>query len=334
MCTAICDNTNGFLFGRTLDLERSYDERVILTPRRKALDFLHMPPTSEHLAMLGIGIVFGDKPLYFDAVNEAGLAVAALNFPRSAVYKDILPNAHNLASFEVIPYLLAHCNSIESAKDILRDLNITNDSVSATLPTSPLHWIISDKKSALALESTVDGVRIYDNPFGVLTNEPPFPFHLSNTASFAPLSSHPQKNHIAPSVEILPHSRGSGAFGLPGDLSSPSRFVRAVFMKNHTDVSENASVSRFFHIMENISVPRGSIKTDTGASVYTVYTSCGDPRSMTYYFTTYSSRTIRCITPHNDEISGDRILSLPIFEEEQICAVCFSNQNENRGQLK
>ena len=136
MCTAICDNTNGFLFGRTLDLERSYDERVILTPRRKALDFLHMPPTSEHLAMLGIGIVFGDKPLYFDAVNEAGLAVAALNFPRGALYKDILPNAHNLASFEGIERVE---DMTPKNKKQLKELRAGRRSFNYCVDVSPAH---------------------------------------------------------------------------------------------------------------------------------------------------------------------------------------------------
>lgn len=325
MCTAISDNKNGFLFGRTLDLEITYDERVILTPRKKSLDFLHMTPTSKHLAMLGIGIISGDKPLYFEAINEAGVAVAALNFPKSAVYKDILPNTCNLASFEVIPYILAHCNSIASAKDILKDVNITKDSVSATLPTSPLHWIISDRHGSIVLESTADGVRIYDDPFGVLTNEPPFPFHLSNTSSFAALSSAPPENKLAPNIDLPPHSRGAGAFGLPGDFSSPSRFVRAVFMKLHTDKAEGKTdaVSRFFHIMDSVSVPRGTIKTGDGASVYTVYTSCGDPENMTYYFTTYTSRAIRAITPTHEQMTKDRILSVPISESEHINALSF-----------
>lgn len=331
MCTAIRDNSGRFLFGRTLDLERSYNEHVILTPRRKPLDFLHTSPTSRHLGILGIGIVFEDKPLYFDAINESGLAVAALNFPRSAVYRDIMPNAKNLASFEVIPYILAHCNSIEAAREILKEVNITRESVSGTLPASPLHWIISDKDSSIVIESTSDGVKIYDDPFGVLTNEPPFPFHLSNTESFSALSSAPPENKLAPGIDILPHSRGTGAFGLPGDFSSPSRFVRAVFIKNHTDADKTGAISRFFRIMDTLSVPRGAIKTDVGASVYTVYTSCGDPENMTYYFTTYASRTICSLTPTDNEISEDRILSLPISEDEKIFTRDF---NIKSGQLK
>lgn len=326
MCTAISDNSGRFLFGRTLDLERSYGERVILTPRKRPLDFLHAAPTREHAAILGIGIVFDNKPLYFDAINESGLAVAALNFPRSAVYRDVLPHALNIASFEVIPYILASCNSLASAKELLKEVNITKESVSAALPTSPLHWMIADKSGAIVLEATADGARVFDDPYGVLANEPPFPFHLSNISSFSALSSAPPENKLAPDVDIMPHSRGAGAFGLPGDFSSPSRFVRAVFMKSHTDVTTEkiSSVSRFFHIMSTLSVPKGSIKTDDGASVCTVYTACGDPENMTYYFTTYASRGLRAITPTADELCGDRLLSTSIEATEHIEKVRFS----------
>lgn len=326
MCTAISDTTNGFLFGRTLDLEISYGERAILTPRKTPLDFLHASPSGEHAAILGIGIVMGDKPLYFDAINESGLCAAALNFPRSAAYRDIMPNAMNLASFEVIPYILAHCESAASAKELLKDVNITAECASAKLSASPLHWIIADKREAIALESTADGVRVYDDPFGVLTNEPPFQFHLSNIECYLPLSSASPENKLAPSVKLLPHSRGAGAFGLPGDFSSPSRFVRAVFMKNHTDAAaEKAdSVSRFFHIMSTLAVPMGAVKTDGGASVYTVYTSCATPEDMTYYFTTYGARALRAITPTADELCGDRILSVPIHTPARIERLSFS----------
>ena len=150
MCTAISDNTNGFLFGRTLDLEHSYGEQIILTPRHKRLDFLHQTSIGEHPAILGIGILQGDTPLYFDAINESGLAIAALNFPKSAIYRDVNIGKRNLASFEVIPYLLSSCKSLDDAKAILNDVNITCESVSEELPASPLHWLIADRCGAIS----------------------------------------------------------------------------------------------------------------------------------------------------------------------------------------
>ena len=326
VCTAISDNTNGFLFGRTLDLEHSYGERIILTPRHKRLNFLHQTRIGEHPAILGIGILQGDTPLYFDAINESGLAIAALNFPKSAIYRDVNIGKRNLASFEVIPHLLSSCKSLDDAKAILNDVNITCESVSEELPASPLHWLIADRCGAIVLESTGDGLKIHENPFGVLTNEPPFPYHAASIASYLHLSSEPPENKLAPSVDIAPLSRGAGALGLPGDLSSPSRFIRAVFMKEHADKAQNTadSVSRFFHIMDSVCVPKGAIKTDSGASVYTVYTSCADPEHMRYCFTTYSSRRIREISPTECEMQGSSTLSFPIAEREHITRLSFT----------
>ncbi len=326
MCTAISDRTNGFLFGRTLDLELSYGERIILTPRRKELEFLHLPPVGEHPAILGIGILHEGSPLYFDAINESGLAIAALNFPKSAVYREKRMGACNLASFEIIPYILSHCTSLELARKLLENINITNESVSDSLPASPLHWLISDRDASIVLESTADGVRIYDDPFDVLANEPPFPYHLAHTASFSALSSTPPENKLSPDIELPSYSRGMGAFGLPGDFSSASRFVRAVFIKNHTDIATEKfeSVSRFFHIMGTLSVPRGTVKTDDGASVYTVYTSCAAPECMTYYLTTYASRYIRAISPSADELNKSDILSVSTVSAQKIFDTSFT----------
>ena len=323
MCTAISDHTSGFLFGRTLDLERSYSERVILTPRRLQLEFLYQKSISEHHAILGIGILHGDMPLYFDAINEAGLAIAALNFPSSALYREAKPRKLNLASFEIIPYLLASCSTLADAKAILNEVNITGESVTPELPASPLHWLIADKSGSSVLESTCEGIKIHDNPFGTLTNEPPFAYHAASVANYLHLSSAPPENKLAPSIDLMPHSRGAGAIGLPGDFSSPSRFLRAVFMKEHTDKAKNkdVAVSRFFHIMESVSVPHGAIKTDRGESVCTVYTSCADPIGMSYYFTTYASRRIREITPTREQIEASSIRSVPISEPEEIAGV-------------
>ena len=326
MCTAISDHTNGFLFGRTLDLEYSYGERIILTPRHKRLDFLHQTSIEEHHAILGIGILHGDMPLYFDAINESGLAIAALNFPKSAVYRELSSDRRNLASFEIIPYLLATCSTLNNVKERLNNVNVTCESVSAELPTSPLHWIISDNNGSIVLESTSDGVKIHENPFGVLTNEPPFPYHAASIASYLQLSSEPPENKLAPSVDIAPLSRGAGALGLPGDLSSPSRFIRALFMKEHTDKAQSTadSVSRFFNIMDSVCVPKGAIKTDSGASVYTVYTSCAAPEHMRYYFTTYASRSIKEAAPTECEMQGSSTLSFPIDTCESITRISFT----------
>ena len=320
MCTAICDHGKYFLFGRTLDLEYSYGEQIVLTPRKFKLNFLHAPSNTNHSAILGIGIIRDGYPLYYDAINEHGLAIAALNFPQSTLYRETAENTLNLASFEIIPYLLSNCGSIASVKEVVEKINITRDCVSSNLPASPLHWLIADKSGALTLESTVNGVNVYENPFGVLTNEPPFPYHVAYISNFLNLSSTQPQNTIYPSAKIPICSNGIGAFGLPGDFSSASRFVRAAFTKSHTayEDGEDSYVSRFFHIMNTVSQPLGCTKTSDEKPISSVYTSCGCPETMTYYYSSYSCRRIRALKAEGSMLQSNKLLAIKIDSTEDI----------------
>lgn len=312
MCTAINDVAGRHLFGRTLDLEYSLNESVVITPRNFTLKFRHESPQERHLAMLGIAHIANGTPLYYDAVNEAGLCAAALNFGGSATYFSPRKSGTNIASFELIPYILGQCKSIGEAAEILKSTTVTDENFDADLPSTTLHWMIADKTGAITVEQTRDGMKIYENPFGVMTNEPPFDYHLTNIKNYMSLTSLPPQNEIYPSVNLAPYSRGMGALGLPGDFSSASRFVRAVFLKGHTAIEEepSAATNRFFHIMSNLSVPKACVITPEGKAVSTVYTSCADTESMTYYFTTYNNRNVRSVRLAYADVDSDRITAV------------------------
>ena len=317
MCTAIHD---GSLFGRTLDLELSYGESVVVTPRNYRFDLLYANPKSQALAIIGMAHVYKNIPLYYDSMNEAGLAAAALNFPHCAVYSDAKEGHLNVASFELIPLILKSCKSLSEARNMLENINIVPDGISPSLPTTPLHWIFADKDGALVVESVSDGIKIYDDHFGVLTNSPPFDFHIANLSNFLHLSSASPSNTLCPSTEIKIYSRGLGASGLPGDFSSASRFTRAVFCKSHTvtKASTENDISRFFHIMDTVSQPLGCVMTDEGKPVCTLYTSCADLSSGIYYFTTYKSRRICGVDMNGYDLDGDAIIRLELPKVEDI----------------
>ncbi len=294
MCTAISDNLFRHLFGRTLDLECSYGESVTVTPRHFPLRFLHGGVLNEHLSIIGTAHVRDDSPLYYDAANEAGLCGAALNFPGYAKYRKREEDKENLASAELIPRVLAEFSSVKATVSFLKKVNITDESVSDDLPATPLHWIFSDGVCSITVEQTENGLKIQDNPFGVLTNAPDFSYHTTNLSNYAVLSPNTPKSNIC-KEKVAFYSRGLGAFGLPGDYSSASRFVRALFAKAHTQGNCGDSISRFFHIMDTVSLPLGTVITDDGKPVSTVYTSCIDTANRTYYFTTYKNRRISAV---------------------------------------
>lgn len=320
MCTAIYENQSRPLFGRTLDLEYSYGESVAVTPHRFPLEFIYEPRNIAHLAIVGTAHVSGGYPLYYDAVNESGLAAAGLNFPDNAVYLPRREGFYNIASFELIPWLLSRCENLSEAVRLLCHTNITADAFSPSLPPTPLHWLIADRGGAVTLEATSRGIQIYDNPVGVLTNNPPFEYHLTNLANYMGADSLPPQNTLCPSLKITPYSRGMGGLGLPGDFSSTSRFVRAVFAKSHTAHAQNDTdnIGRFFHIMDTVTQPQGCALTEDGAPIYTVYTSCADLLCGNYYFTTYGCRQIRAISLGSLALDGDSLICYPMERGENI----------------
>ena len=310
MCTAINENGTCHLFGRTLDVECSRGERICILQRGAQLEFLHEGKTETRHAIIGTAFIDGGTPLYFDAMNECGLAVAALSFPVSAVYHSHRPDKHNIASYELPLWVLTKCETSHEAALLLRDSNVTGDARSEDLGTTPLHWLVSDAHSSFSVESVKEGIKIYENPVGVLTNEPPFPYHLTRLCDYAGLSAEDRHGKM---TELLspPYSRGLGAFGLPGDFSSCSRFARAAFVKLNTchEMTERTEVERFFRLLDCVSVPRGCVMDESKKSHYTVYSSCMSTQSGSYYYSTYNNRSIRCVSFYDHSLDGGELLS-------------------------
>ncbi len=317
MCTAV--NTHG-LFGRTLDIERSFGESVALTPRALPLDFRHEGTLHKHLAILGMASVRGGVPLYYDAVNEEGLCMAALKFPENAVYHAPCADKHNVASFELIWWVLGKCKTLGQARELLSKTNVTNDDFAEDTKPSPLHYIVADGEAAIVVESVAHGLKIYENPLGVLTNNPPFCYHLEHVRGFMHLDSGYPENTLCEGVPLTPYSGGIAAVGLPGDFSSPSRFVRAVFAKGHTslDGTQGERVSAFFHVLDTVSVPRGCEKNASGESLFTLYASCVDVSARAYFFTTYGSRRVRALTMDGVNLDSSTLICRDISGGEDV----------------
>ena len=319
MCTAISLNSGKHLFGRTLDLEFSYGENVVITPENFAFHLRHQIPVVHHPALVGTAHIADGFPLYYDAMNSSGLCAAALNFPGYAVYQDPKPMKVNLAAFEVIPYILSACQTLEEARNLLGKINVTREQFSEKLPSTPLHWIFADASGAIVAEPLTNGLRIFENPFGVLTNSPPFDYHTTHLADFLSLNSAPPKNTLFPSADLRPYSRGMGAIGLPGDLSSASRFVRAAFVKAHTNLIDSGDeISRFFHVIGAVAQPNGCALTDDGKPIRTIYSSCIDTTEQIYYFTTYGCRRIRAVRINNETASFAKLSIFPMIDKEDI----------------
>ena len=318
MCTAITFKGTDNYFGRTLDLEYSYNETVTITPRFFPFKFRNENRIDCHYAIIGMATVVNGYPLYYDATNEKGLSMAGLNFPENAKYFKRSENKINITPFEFIPYILSKCDSVKSAKELLKEINLIDTPFSSDLPNSPLHWIIADKTEAITVESTAHGLQIYHNPVGVLTNNPPFPYHMTHLTTFMHLSPYPQENKIYKELNLKAFSRGTGAMGLPGDCSSQSRFVRAAFNKLNAASydTEEENVNQFFHILSSVEQIDGTVKTLENKNVRTVYTSCCNTDKGIYYYTTYHSHSITGVDMHNTQLDSGELVKYALRKSE------------------
>ena len=267
-----------------------------------------------------MGIESNNLPLYFDATNEKGLSMAGLNFPDNAEYMDKMDGVDNVSSFEFIPWILAQCASVKEAAEWIGKINLTNTPFSAELPPSQLHWIIADHNDAMTVESVKDGIRVYPNPAGILTNNPPFDQQMLRLHDYMHLSAKLPHNHFSEKLALAPYSLGMGALGLPGDLSSQSRFVRAAFVKMNSvsGTAESKSVSQFFHILGSVNQPRGCCEVEEGKFETTIYTSCCNTDKGIYYYTTYDNHQITAVNMHKEKLDDIFLIRYPLVCEEQI----------------
>ena len=320
MCTAATYQTKGFYMGRTLDYEFSYGDEITVTPRNYEFQFRHMGSVSSHYAMIGMAHVAGDYPLYYDAMNEKGLWMAGLNFVGNAVFQEVNDTRNNVAQFEFIPWILCQCATLEEAKKLLSRMNLVGTPFSPQLPTAQLHWLIADKTGSLTVECMADGLHIYDNPVGVLTNNPPFDKQLFHLNDFMHLSPKQPENTFSQDLNLQSYSRGMGALGLPGDLSSASRFVRVAFTKlnSRSGNSENESVSQFFHILGSVDQQRGCCEVANGKYEITLYTSCCSADTGIYYYTTYENHQISGVNMYRENLDGDTLTRYPLINRDQI----------------
>ena len=322
MCTASNYITDKHYFGRNFDYEISYNERVTITPRNYEFKYRKIEDIKSHYAIIGIAAGIDGYPLYYDACNEKGLAMAGLNFEGNAVYNEYDENMINITPFELIPYILGGASSVLEARKLLGEINLVNINFADELPLSPLHWMLSDNSGeAIVVEPLKDGLKIYDNPVGVLTNNPPFDKQLFTLNNYRSLSNKNPENTFGKNIDLDEYSRGMGAIGLPGDLSSSSRFAKVAFTRanSYSSGDEESSVSQFFHILGSVEQQKGcTFISDPDLYEYTIYTSCYNTNDGILYYRTYNNSQITAVSLANDNLDSKDLINYLLIDEEQI----------------
>ena len=330
MCTAINLTTKDHYFGRNLDLEYTYEETVTVTPRNYPFCFRLVGEMDRHYAMIGMAYVVEGYPLYYEGTNEKGVSVAGLRFAGNAHYPEPAEGKDNISPFEFVPWLLAQCEDMKSVRKLLERVNLVNRPFSEELPLTPLHWMISWGEESLVVESMKDGLHIHENPVNVLTNNPPFPIQLWNLNNYMGLTREKQENRFSGAFSLQEYSRGMGALGLPGDLSSVSRFVRAAFVLHNSvcGTEEAESVGQFFHILTSVEQQRGCVRLGEQQYEVTAYSCCCNTDKGIYYYITYGNRQISAVDMYLEDLDGVNVISYVLVKNEQIF---MQNREKNRG---
>lgn len=324
MCTSIAFNTKDFYFGRNMDVGFNFGEQVVVTPRNYSFAFKKEKSLSSHYALIGMASVVDNYPLYAEAANEKGLCMAGLNFPEYAYFSEkSIEGKSNITPYEIIPWVLAQCENVMQARELLNNVNMISIPFKDGLPIAQLHWHIADKNESIVLESTTAGLNIYSNPLNVLTNPPGFEFHLTNTAQYLNLRTDQPSNIFSKEKNIKPFAKGMGSIGLPGDFSPVSRFIKAAYLliNSQCDSNDSSSIAHFFHLLDSVAVTDGAIIVEGTDKYITTYSCCINADKGEYYYKTYSNNQLTSVKMHNKNLDRKDLILYPLVTKQQINTV-------------
>lgn len=315
MCTGIKfnDSNNQMFFGRNLDYGIDFGEKPIIAPAGYKMEYRNLPTQTLSKPIIGMGLNVGNYPLFFEG-NTSDLCMAGLMFPNNAYYSpEKVEDKYNITSFEFIIWVLENFKTVKEAKKVIEDkVNIVNTAFSEQLQPSPTHWLISDKNDTIVVEQTKDGLNVYDDEVCTLTNNPQFPWHLQNLDNYVGLTPNDRTSSEWNRRKVVPQGVGTGSFGLPGDSTPQSRFVKAAYLNAvyPTTNTEIEGVSRMFNILKAVAMPLGSVVNGENQKEYTMYTACYSQKTQTYYYNRFNDVNIHKAKLNENNSKGIEIITI------------------------
>ncbi len=299
-----------------MDVEFYFNQKVMIVPKNYQLqDRVTGNTVTNKRAIIGMGTVIDNHPVLADAMNDAGLACAGLNFEGYAYFeKEPIEGKNNIAPYDFIQWVLSNHETIEEVKQGIKHLELVDRPINDKTPVPMLHWMIVDKTGkAIVVEKTKNCIAVYDNPIGAIANNPTFDWHLTNLNEYLHLTPTSPKQTKWGEHTLNALGVGAGTIGMPGDFASVSRFVRIAYVRAHMPKVEKdiEVVTQFFHMLDYVKMVKGGVLTDKGLEDYTTYTSCMDQGKGIYYYRTYENNRINAIDMHKEQLDGT---DLKIFD--------------------
>ena len=314
ICTglSIQSQDGKWFFGRNMDLAYYFNQAVMIVPKGYQLqDRVSGNTVTNNRAIIGMGTVIDNHPVFADAMNEDGLACAGLNFEGYAYFEENpIEGKHNIAPYDFIQWVLSNHETIEEVKQGLKNLELVDRPINDKTPVPKLHWMITDKTGkAIVLEKTKNCITIHENIVGVMTNNPTFDWHLTNLKEYLHLTPASPKQTKWGEYTLNALGVGAGTIGMPGDFASVSRFVRIAYIRAHMPKIEGdmEAVTQFFHMLDYVKMVKGGIITDDGLEDSTTYSSCMDQEKGIYYYRTYENNRINAIDINKEQLEGTDI---------------------------
>ncbi|MDR3409292.1 MAG: choloylglycine hydrolase family protein [Methylovirgula sp.] len=337
-CTSfiIRTQTGGIVYGRTMEFGFELKSAAILIPRHFALtssgpdDKPGALKWTSKYATVGLNGL-GD-PILVDGLNEKGLAGGILYFPGYAGYADAAKTdpAKSLAPWDFLTWALTNFATVAEVKAALSEIAVVGIKEIHLGIAPPVHYTLHDASGASLVIEPIDGtLKVYDNPFGVMTNSPPFDWQVTNLRNYVKISPVNAPPLHIDGQTVASFGQGSGLLGIPGDPTPPSRFVRVLGYAASVERQPDgiASVRAAEHILNNFDIPRGWIRPGTGDEgewEFTQWSAVADLTNRVYYVKTYDDQVLRSIDLKSLNLDAPAILSAPLVPRPEAPALTFA----------
>lgn len=301
MCTAVrfTDAQGNMYLGRNLDWAFGYGERPRVWAKGSSVPYMFLDDAPADHAVIGMCIDYQGYPMFFDCGNDAGLAVAGLNFPGYAEFPSAPKNgATNVCAYEFPFWVTANFSTVDEVEAALANTVIVGKPAGEGLGVSYLHWIIGDANRSIVVEQMADGLHVHNDPVDVLANQPAFDWHMENLRTYITANNSFPQAAVWGKAELKPFGAGAGMRGIPGDCYSPSRFVKTAFLNANYPTKDGTvgNIARMFHTLGNASMVEGAAAMADGQFEKTIYTGCFEASTGMYYYNTYDDPAIYCVS--------------------------------------
>lgn len=317
--------------GRTVEFGIKIDASVAMVPRGYA--FTGDTPSGDGLKYsakhAAVGVYAYEDVKLMDGINDAGLVAGAFYLPTFADYTPVTKEnqSKGLSPVEFPNWLLTQFASVDEVRKAVEagDVVITPTVAAgwgATPP--PFHYVVYDKTGEAIVIEPIDGkLVIHDNPLGVIANSPTYDWHMTNLRNYISLNPNNVNSGKIGKLELQAFGMGNGMWGLPGDFSPPSRFVRAALFSANAIPSDNAAegINHVFHVLNNFDIPMGIGRSNDDGTVsadYTQLTTARDPQNLRFYYRTYDDQTIRMIDMKQLDLDAKEIKKFAAVSSQPI----------------